>query len=390
MSDYNQQTLLSDVISDTMGNSIYKQDLVTFFRNTDVKLKDILDLNFLSYIIENMKISNINSDIIVEFVIYYNNVLIRVPYSGRGTHSDEAVGHIEKNKNSMYVESLFKNIMNNIKGHLIGDRFMEIKGVESYFAPLSDNDDNVTSYNVLRTISNLKEEKRNAVQSFEINYTNLIQDDFDGLLPLVELLPNLKMIRFMGQRWKYLGINTYSTISSYLENLDYLNICHCPLASSDSRELFTQLTYEQFTKLIFIPEVWLKAEKWTTLLRDRDDQDLVKDIINNTHREFYEGKIVYYSNQEDKIYRSKLSLSNNYHISYKDWRDTVYCVMYNTLDNVIEFIPYDTNGDVILYNIIDVTDEISESDLWIPSNRINKKIEGFNIEEHVYHFEVYE
>lgn len=128
------------------------------------------------------------------------------------------------------------------------------------------------------------------IRRVDLSRNDLFDEDMEPVAEFIQLLPNCEHVLLRLNRFHGVIEKTGQIMDQALEkmlaqpSMQYVDVTHNPLASTDRQDFFRQLPVESLTKLIWIPRQWLASNAWHILLEGRDD---VKETVGCTHEAYY-------------------------------------------------------------------------------------------------------
>lgn len=96
-------------------------------------------------------------------------------------------------------------------------------------------------------------------------------------------LPQLKELDLSFNRISSTGLSFLTPLLER-ESFEFLNIVGNPEATIESRHYFTHLGLNSLGELIWTLEKFIEGNKWTVLLRGRDDFDRAVELVRQVHK----------------------------------------------------------------------------------------------------------
>lgn len=173
----------------------------------------------------------------------------------------------------------------NLRDRLISSKFKDsAKGLPAYLIVTDSLPDKIKS---------MGKEKIEQIKIIDVSRNNLTDEDFEPIYNMATELPNceevdLSVNRIQGRSREWL------LKILHLGHLKWVNVVMNTLASVECKDFFQQLKKREkdekgkeiFTKLIWIPDNWLKGGGWRTII---DDKKFEEDIVA-AHNAYYNVK----------------------------------------------------------------------------------------------------
>jgi hypothetical protein len=126
------------------------------------------------------------------------------------------------------------------------------------------------------------EQQMKEVEIVDLSANNLLDDDLPIVVALVERCPRIQEIDLSNNRFHGYSKDTQPIVDKAIQALlsrsppTSVNISGNPLATIDRKDLFASFSSTELSRLIWIPEPWLKGSGWNNMIPKEELQEIVR------------------------------------------------------------------------------------------------------------------